>query len=55
MQEVDNMLDHTNKVKSLVDELMCLEVPIKEEDVAMTLLKSLLPSYAHFMLSRGLD
>ncbi len=50
MHEADNMLDHINKVKSLADQLLCLEVPVKDEDVMMTLLESLPPSYDHLIL-----
>ena len=45
MQEADDMLDHINKVKSFVDQLTCLELAIKDEDVVMTLLDSLPTSY----------
>ena len=45
MQEDDDMLDHINKVKSLADQLTCLEMAIKDEDVVMTLLDSLPISY----------
>ena len=51
MQEADDMLDHINKVKSLVDQLTCLEVAIKDEDVVMTLLDSLPTSYEHLITS----
>ena len=43
------MLDHINKVKSLADQLTCLEVAIKDEDVVMTLLDSLPTSYEHLI------
>ena len=49
MQEADCMLDHINKVKSLADQLMCLEVPLKDEDIVMTLLDSLPPTYEHLI------
>ena len=49
MQEADCMLDHINKVKSLADQLMCLEVPLKDEDIVMTLLDSLPSSYEHLI------
>ena len=45
MQEEDDLLDHINKVKALADELACLEAPVTEGDVVMTLLESLPPSY----------
>ena len=49
MQEGDVMLDHINKVKSLADQLMCLDVPLKDEDIVMTLLDSLPPTYEHLI------
>ncbi len=42
-------LDHINKVKALADQLACLEVPVKDEDVVMTLLESLPPSYEYLI------
>ncbi len=49
MQEAEDLLDHINKVKALTDQLACLEVPVRDEDVAMTLLESLPPSYEYLM------
>src|SRR5450631_1333284 len=49
MDEGVDILDHINKVKSLADQLTCLEVPMKEEDVVMTLLDSLPPSFDHLI------
>ena len=49
MYEGDNMLDHINKVKSLADQLLCLDVPIKDEDLVMTLLDSLPTSYENLI------
>ena len=45
MDEGDDLLDHVNKVKALADQLACLEVPVREEDIVMTLLESLPASY----------
>ena len=45
------MLDHINKVKSLADQLSCLEVSIKDEDVVMMLLDSLPTSYEHLIIA----
>jgi hypothetical protein len=44
MQEGEDLLDHINKVLALADQLACLEVPVRDEDVVMTLLQSLPPS-----------
>ena len=38
MDEGDNLLDHVNKVKTLADQLACLEGPLRAEDIVMTLL-----------------
>ena len=45
MEEGTDILEHINKVKSLVDQLLVLEVPLRGEDVVMTLLDSLPPSF----------
>ena len=45
MQEEDDLLDHINKIKALADELACLEAPVMDGDVMMTLLQSLPPSF----------
>ena len=45
MQEDDDLLDHVRKVKALADQLVCLEVPVKDEDIIMTLFESLSASY----------
>ena len=49
MQEGNNLLDHVNKVKVFADQLACLEVVVREEDIVMTLLESLLGSYKYLM------
>jgi hypothetical protein len=49
MQEGADLLDHINKVKALADQLACLEVPVRDEDVVMTLLESLPPSYEYLI------
>jgi len=49
MQEGEDLLDHINKVKALADQLACLEVPVRDEDVVMTLLESLRPSYEYLI------
>ena len=38
--EGDDLLDHINNVKVLVDRLVCLEVRMRKENIVMTLLKS---------------
>lgn len=42
MQEGDNLLDHINKIKLLVDQLVCLKISMQIEDIIMTLFESLL-------------
>jgi hypothetical protein len=49
MQEGEDLLDHIHKVKALADQLACLEVPMRDEDVVMTLLESLPPSYEYLI------
>jgi transposase InsO family protein len=49
MQEGDDLLNHINQVKALADQLNCLEVPVTEDDVVMTLLESLPPSFEHLI------
>ena len=49
MQEEDDMLDHINKVMGLADQLACLEVPVTNGDIVMTLLESLPPSYEYLI------
>ena len=41
MEEGTDILEHINKVKSLADQLLVLEVLLRGEDVVMTLLDSL--------------
>ena len=45
MQEDNGLLDHVNKVKLLMDQLACLEVLVRYEDIVMSLLESLLVSF----------
>jgi hypothetical protein len=49
MQEGDDLLDHINKVKVLADQFAYLKVPVRDEDIVMTLLKSLLASYKYLI------
>ena len=49
MEEGTDILEHINKVKSLVDYLLVLEVPLRGEDVVMTLLDTLPPSFDYLI------
>ena len=49
MQEDNNLLDHVNKVKAFVEQFCYLEVSVRDEDIIMTLLKSLLASHKYFI------
>lgn len=40
---------HVNKIKVLADPFVCLEVPVKNEDIVMTLLKSFLALYEYLI------
>jgi hypothetical protein len=51
MQEGDDMLVHINTVKTLGDQLCSIEVNITDEDVYMTLLMSLPPSFDNLVTS----
>lgn len=44
MQEGDNLLDRVNKVKAFVDQIVYLEVPVREGNIIMIFLESLLMS-----------
>ena len=50
IQEGDYLLDHINKNKAFANWLVCLDVPVKNEDIVMTLLESLSPSFEHFII-----
>jgi len=49
MHDGEDMLDHINKVKALADQLTCLDAPLKDADVVMTLLDSLPSSYEYLI------
>ena len=49
MQEGDNLLDYVNKVKAFADQLVCLEVPVRDKDIVMTLFKSLPMSFEYLI------
>ena len=49
MKNDDNLLDYVNKVKPLADQLVCLEVPVWEIDIVMTLVKNLPASYKYLI------
>lgn len=40
MQEGEDLLEHTKKIKALADQLACLEVFVRDEGVVMTLVSS---------------
>ena len=50
MDEGNDILDDINKVKSLADQFTCLELPMKEDDVIMTLLDCLPPWFDHLVI-----
>ena len=51
MQEGDDLMAHINHVKELADQLTSFEVPVREEDVVMTLLESLPPSFDNLIIA----
>lgn len=50
MQEDDDLLDRINKVKAIAYQFVCLKVPVRNEDIVMTLLEILSPSYERMMI-----
>jgi hypothetical protein len=48
-EEVDDLLDHINKVKVLIDRLACLKIHVRKEVVVMISLESLPPIYIHLI------
>ena len=51
MQEGDDLMAHINHVKELADQLTSFEVPVREEDIVMTLLESLPPSFENLIIA----
>lgn len=49
MQKGGDLLNHINQVKALANQFTCLDVPVRDEDVVMTLLESLLPSFEYLI------
>ena len=47
MQEGEDVFDHINHVKALADQLVRMEVIVRDGDTVMTLLESLPPSYEY--------
>ena len=51
MQELDDLLQYINKVKTLADQLEALDVPVMEGDIVMTILKSLPSSFRNVIVA----
>ena len=49
MEKDDDIFDHINKEKYLTDQLTCLEVPMKDENVVMAFLNNLPPLFNHLI------
>ena len=49
MQEDNNLLTTSIRKKMLADQLLCVDVPVKDKDIIMTLLESLLASYKYLI------
>lgn len=49
MDKGDDIFNHINKIKSLANQLMYLEMHVKDEDMVMILLKSLSHSLKHLI------
>ena len=50
MEEGYDLLDYINKVKAFADQFLCLEVSVRNENVIMTLLESVPPSYEYLII-----
>jgi hypothetical protein len=51
MQESDDLLQHMNKVKTLMDQLKALDVAVTEGDIVMTILESLPSSFENLIVA----
>lgn len=51
MEEEDDTLAHSNIVKVLINQLNGADVAISNEDLVMTLLKSLSPTYEYLIIA----
>lgn len=49
MQEGENLLNHVNKVQALMDQLVYLQIPMKDENITMTLFVILPVSYEYLI------
>jgi hypothetical protein len=49
MKEGDDFLVHVNKVKMLVNQLVCLEIFVQSENIVMIFLETLPLSYKYFI------
>ena len=47
MQKCDDLLDHVNKFKAFANQLVCLEISVRDEDIVKTLFKSMSTSYKY--------
>jgi len=50
MQEDDNLMKHINTIKALTNQLVCLRVPMTNEDIVIILLESLPTSYEYLIM-----
>jgi hypothetical protein len=51
MQELNELLQHINKVKILADQLEALDMPVTEGDIVMTILESLPSSFENLIVA----
>ena len=51
LNEGQGMQEHINKVTTLAEQLEAIGAPVSDEDIAMTLLCSLPPSYENFLVT----
>jgi hypothetical protein len=50
MQEDNNLMKHINTIKALTNQLVCLRVPMTNEDIVIILLESLPTSYEYLIM-----
>lgn len=49
IQEDDDLLDHINKMKALMDRLAYLEIHVRNKNIVLTLLESMSHFYEHLI------
>ena len=50
MSKGEDLLEHVNKVKAIMNRLAYLEVPVRDKDIVMALLKGLPMSFEYLII-----